>query len=158
MSPQHPRESLRRKHASRMAAVQALYSYAISEGKPSAEKLFNQLVMQWGESAGKDAEWPADDKPEQALLRDIIEGALSHVSEIDATLGGVIKENWKSERMDPVLIALLRCAVYELAYKPERKVAVIIDEYTTIASGYFEGNELGFIHSALQQLIPILRD
>lgn len=155
---QQPRESLRRKHASRMAAVQALYSHSISDGKPNAEKLFNQLIMQWAESAGKDAEWPADDKPEQALLRDIISGTLEHLSEIDATLGGVIKDNWRTERMDPVLIALLRCATYELAYKPERKIPVIVNEYTTIASGYFDGNELGFVHSALQQIIPILRD
>lgn len=154
---QQPRESLRRKHASRMAAVQALYSYEISDTKPSAERLFNQLVAQWGESAGIDAEWPAEERPEQKLLRVIITGCLEHLGAIDATLGGVIKDNWRPERMDPVLIAALRCAVYELAYEPERKTAVIVDEYVSIASGYFEGAELGFVHSALQQLVPVLR-
>jgi transcription termination factor NusB len=34
---------------------------------------------------------------------------------------------------------------------------VIVDEYVTIASGYFEGNELGFIHSAMQQFVAALR-
>lgn len=158
MSQPIPRESLRRKHASRMAAVQALYSYAMADNKPSAERLYNQLIEQWGESVGKDLEWPADDKPEQTMLRDVISGTLEHLSEIDATLSGVIKDNWKTERMDPVLLAVLRCSTYELAYKPERKVAVIVDEYVTIASGYFEGNELGFIHSALQQMISVLRE
>jgi transcription antitermination protein NusB len=153
----HARESLRRKHCSRMAAVQALYSHAMSEHKPSAEKLFTQLVTQWKESAGVDEEWPAQDKPEQSLLRDVIEGCLEHLESIDTHLQEVIKDNWRSERMDPVLIAILRCAVYELAYRAERKTAVIIDEYVSIASGYFDGQELGFVHSALQQLLPHLR-
>ena len=76
---------------------------------------------------------------------------------MDEKLGSVIKDNWNTERMDPVMLAILRCATYELAFKPDRKTAVIVDEYVSIASGYFDGNELGFVHSALQQLVPILR-
>lgn len=153
-----PRESLRRKHAARMAAVQALYSYAISEIKPSADGLINQLQTQWKESVGSDAEWPAEDQPEQSMLRDVISGTLQHLSSIDALLDSMIKDNWRSERMDPVLIAILRCAVYELQHKPDRKAQVILDEYVTIAGGYFEGTELGFVHSALQQIAPISRE
>ncbi len=153
-----PRESLRRKHAARMAAVQALYSYAMSTHKPTAEKLVTQLIDQWGESVGIDIEWPADDKPEQAMLRDVVTGTLEHLAQIDETIASVTKENWKPERMDPVMISVLRCAVFELAHKPDRKTAVIVDEYVTIASGYFEGNELGFIHSAMQQFVAALRN
>ncbi len=154
---QAPRESLRRKHTARMAAVQALYSYGISERKPSADKLIDQLIQQWSESVGVDEEWPADDKPEQAMLRDVVSGTLGHLEALDDTLASIIKENWKTERMDPVMIAILRCAVYELAHKPDRKTAVIVDEYVTIASGYFEALELGFVHSALQQLAGVVR-
>ncbi len=152
-----PRESLQRKTAARMAAVQALYSYGMSENKPSADKLITQLTDQWGESVGVDSEWPADIKPEQAMLRDVTAGTVEHLADIDSKLEGIIKENWKSERMDPVMLATLRCAVYELTYKTERKTHVICDEYVSIASGYFEGNELGFVHSALQQLVAVIR-
>lgn len=157
MNQPQQRESIRRKRSSRMAAVQALYSYAISERKPTTEKLVQQLIDQWGESVGIDIEWPSDDKPEQAMLRDIVGGVVDHLTDVDNHINGTLKETWKPERMDPVLIALLRCAVFELAYKTDRKIPVIVDEYVTIASGYFEGNELGFVHSALQQLVAKLR-
>lgn len=151
------RESLRRKRAARMAAVQALYSYAVSEPKPQAGALVAQLQTQWKESAAQDAEWPGEDLPEKTMLHDVVTGALARLAEIDATLSGIIKDNWRSERMDPVMLAILRCAVYELACKPERKTEVILDEYVTIAGGYFEGQELGYIHSALQQIAPEVR-
>lgn len=152
------RESLRRKRSARMAAVQALYSHAISDTKPSADKLIAQLKDQWSESiAADDAEWPSDDAPEQSMLSDVVSGTLTHLDDINAILDSAIKENWRSERMDPVMVAVLRCAVYELKHKPERKAEVILDEYVTIASGYFDGQELGFVHSALQQLAPGIR-
>lgn len=152
------RESLRRKHTARVAAVQALYSYAISEHKPSPEKLVEQLKAQWKESVrGADPEWPADDLPEQTMLSDVITGTISHLQAVDDTLASVIKENWKSERMDPVMLAILRCATFELAFRQDRKLPVLLDEYVTIAGGYFDGSELGYVHSALQTLAPLVR-
>ncbi|MAR55692.1 MAG: hypothetical protein CMM93_00770 [Rickettsiales bacterium] len=154
----HQRESLRRKRASRIAAVQALYTYAIREKPPLPAKLLEQITAQWQDSVqAQDSEWPMTDKPENALLEAVLLGTLSHLETIDTHIQLRIKENWKAERMDPVMRAVLRCAVYELAYFPERKTHMLLDEYVTIASGFFDGQELGYIHSALQQLAGDLR-
>jgi N utilization substance protein B len=152
------RESLRRKRASRIAAIQAIYTREVRDKPPSAAKLLEQIHQQWTDSiAAQDGEWPMMDKPENALLESVLLGTLEKLAEVDELIATRIKENWKAERMDPVMRAILRCAVYELAFQPERKTHTLLDEYVTIAGGFFDGQELGYIHSALQQLGTELR-
>lgn len=147
------RESLRRKRSSRMAAVQGIYSLLVSDHTPTADHLFHTLNSQWKDSiATRGEEWPSTDLPEQTLLRDLLNGVIAHQSAMDERLADVIKSDWRPERMDPVMRAILYCALYELDYKPERKAPMLLDEYVSIASGYFDDPELGYIHSALQQI------
>ena len=152
------RESLRRKRAARIAAVQAVYTYMMRDKPPKLSILLDHVTQQWRDSiAAKDEEWPMMDMPENAMFVNVTSGTIEHMAVIDAHIQSRIKENWKPERMDPVMRALLRCAVYELDFEMDRKTHVILDEYVTIAGGFFDGQELGYIHSALQQLAPVLR-
>lgn len=151
-------ESLRRKRAARLAAVQALYNRQVTESPLSAEKLAEQVSSQWRDSlTAQEAEWPGDELPEQALLKEIITGVIAHEAAIDHSMGSVIKENWRPERISPVMRNILRCAIYELQHHTERKDAILIDEYASIAAGFFDESELGFVHSALQRLAQSLR-
>lgn len=148
-----PRKSLQRKRSSRLAAVQGLYQRDVMQSSISGEKLSEQLSAQWRDSIDThDIEWPSDAMPEVALMRDILDGVITNQTAIDTTLESVIKADWKVARMNPVMLAILRSATFELNFRPDRKHAVILDEYVSLASGFFEGNELGYIHSALQQI------
>jgi len=151
-------ESLRRKRAARLAAMQALYNRQVTDSPLSAERLAEQVSSQWRDSlAAKEAEWPGDELPEQALLKEVITGVMRHEADIDAHIGSVIKESWRPERISPVMRNILRCAIYELQHHTERKDAVLIDEYATIAASFFDDSEIGFVHSALQRLAQSLR-
>ena len=156
MEPQ--RESLRRKRSSRLAAVQCIYNAHIS-GKPlNPERAFAMIIEQWKDSiAAKDDEWPSNDMPEHTTLKTILEGVSKHQEELDIRIAAILQDNWKIDRMDPVVIACLRCAAYELAYHEKLSSAVIVDEYTSIASGFAEEAELNFVHGALQNLKSAIR-
>ena len=145
--------SLRRKRAARIAAVQGLYGRELMQSTQSPEKLLDQLMQQWQESIDRnDEEWPGSDLPERAMLADLLEGVIAHLTALDERIAVLLKENWKQERMDPIMVATLRAACYELCYKPDRKAAIILNEYVTIASGFLGESELAFTHSALQRL------
>jgi len=147
------RESIQRKRAARMAAIQGIYNLTVTESKITMDKLSTQLQQQWHDSiAHQDAEWPIDAQPEQALLNDILQGVQSHKEAIIEAVRPTIKANWKPERMSPVMMAILHCAAYELLQHTERNTAMLIDEYVTLAAGFFDDPELGFVHSALQQI------
>lgn len=151
--------SLRRKRSARIAAVQALYNRSIVNSKLAPEKLATQITEQWRDSiANKEEEWPDTELPEVALLSELLAGVMEHQESIDTTMRSVIKENWKPERMSPVMLSVLRCAIYELQHQKQREAAIILDEYVTIAGGFFDDPELGFIHSALQRLAGELRN
>ncbi len=152
------RASIQRKRSARMAAIQGLYNLAVTGAKTPLPVLREQLLQQWKDSiAHQDSEWPSDAQPEHALLDDLLQGVATHRESIDVTLNSIIKDNWKTERMSPVMLATLRCAIYELTHHPERPTAIIIDEYVTITSGFFDNPELGFVNSALHQLSEQLR-
>lgn len=152
-TPTTDRESIQRKRAARMAAIQGTYNIAVSGSKIGLDALSTQLQEQWRDSiAHDDAEWPMDAQPEQALLNDVLQGTHTHREAIDAAIAPTLKENWKPERMSAVMMAILRCATYELLHHHERSSAMLLDEYVSLAAGFFDNPELGFIHSALQQI------
>lgn len=152
------RASLRKKRSARLAAIQGIYNLAITGSKKPTEKLYQSLMDQWSDSiASQDEEWPSDDMPDTGLLRKLLDGVTQHQHDIDEALKSVVKENWKPERMDPVILAALRCAIYELQHHLELDKAVILDEYVSIAKGFTDDAELGFVHSALQSLATQLR-
>ncbi|MCI5049267.1 MAG: hypothetical protein MRY32_02920 [Rickettsiales bacterium] len=152
------RESLRRKRSARLAAIQSLYSEQITERKHSIDQMVDTILAQWKDSiASQDDEWPTDDLPEPSLLKRLISGVCSQLETIDPMIEKVLHDDWKIDRMDPVLVACLRCAAIELLEQPNRASAIIIDEYTHIASGFSENPELGFMHSAIQQLAANIR-
>lgn len=152
------RESLRRKRCARVAAIQGIYNFTLTGSIASSTTLFNNLMSQWQQSAHEqDEEWPVDDMPEGALLKKILSGVIDHGEQINAALKSVIKENWKPERMDPVMIASLRCAIYELMHHPDMRTPTLVDEYVTITKDFTDDNELAFFNSALQTLVTQLR-
>lgn len=151
-------ESLRRKRSARIAAIQGLYNRDVLNSTLPLEKHIEQLISQWRDSiAAKDEEWPSDDMPERAMLTDLLSGVCEHKKSIDESMATVIKDNWKPERMGAVMTAVLRCAIYELTHKTERKTAVIIDEYVSIASDFLDDNQLAYVNSAIHQLAESLR-
>lgn len=151
--PSSSRLSLRRKRSSRIAAVQALYNREITGTTLSPEKQVNQLMQQWKDSiSAKDPEWPSHDLPETSLLLDIVQGAVAQHAAIDEVIAPYIKKEWKKERMDPTMVAILHAATYELHYKPARSTAIIVDEYVTIGSDFLDDDALGFANSVLQRI------
>lgn len=147
------RLSLRRKRSARIAAVQALYNRDITGTKLAPEAQADQLLGQWQDSIRtKDEEWPSQDMPERALLVDILAGAVAHQDAIEFCIASYIKDNWKAERMDTTLMAILRAAAYELRYKQDRNAAVIVDEYASIASSFLDETSLAFAHSVLKRI------
>ena len=75
-----------------------------------------------------------------------------HQVEIDRAIAGSLSENWKLERVDSILRAILRCAVFELVARRDVPAKVVIDEYVAVAGAFFGGDEPGFVNGALDTI------
>lgn len=64
-----------------------------------------------------------------------------------------ISDRWSWERMDPVLQAIILCAVTEI-YSTDLDIRILIAEYKTVAEGFYDHNskEIGFVKTVINKI------
>lgn len=130
------------RHAARLAAVQALYQMEMSGS--GAEEVAEEFIAHRFEEF--------DVQPDGDFFAAVVGGVPQHQVEIDRAIAGALSEKWKLERVDSILRAVLRCAVYELVGRRDIPAKVVIDEYVAVAGAFFGGDEPGFVNAALDTI------
>ncbi len=147
------RLSLQKKRSARIAAIQGVYHSLVMDKPLNPEQQAEQLIAQWKEPANaQDAEWEHETPPESALLYRLLNGVASHFDALTSDVESLVKEGWSSKRMNPVMRGLLIVASCEFQHHDDVKTPILLSEYSDIAAGFLDEPELGFAHSALQQL------
>lgn len=130
------------RRAARLGAVQALYQMEMS-GADSEE-----VAEEFAEF--RFADLPVE--PDAEFFHAIVNGVPPHQVEIDRSIAASLSQNWKLERVDSILRAILRCGVYELIARRDVPARVVIDEYVAVAGAFFGGDEPGFVNAALDTI------
>ena len=145
--------SLQKKTAARMAAVQCLYTLAMSGEKLSPAQ---QVVLLKKRLANNRSEQKlvvgVPLEPNYKLVEMLLGGVEEWSVTIDSRMQEVLHEEWKRERMCPVLVAILQCGIFELFFAKEISPRIIIDEYARLTRNFFDAPEVNFIHAALAKL------
>jgi len=122
--------------------VQALYQMEMSGG--GAE----EVAQEFAEHRFDELPVP----PDGEFFVAIVNGVPQHQMEIDRAIAAVLSEKWKLERVDSILRAILRCAVFELVERRDVPAKVVIDEYVAVSGAFFGGDEPGFVNGALDTI------
>lgn len=145
--------SLRKKSSARLAAVQCMYRIKMNDERLSPEKLFKEYMEQWQEDkTSPNRAMSYDAPPDKALFLKLMGTVAGHKSEIDSLIKDSLTSKWKPERMSPVLVAILACAIAEMKYMGKLKPAGIVNEYVTLTGRFFEEKETGFVNGLLDTL------
>lgn len=145
--------SLQRKSAARLAAAQSLYTAAVTEERQTPAVAVAALKKQLANNRQEQKLLFAQSvEPNYALVEQLLSGVATFGDDIDTQIEGVLSGSWKRERMSPLLLAILQCAVFELFYGKEIKPKIVVDEYTRLARHFFEDAEVDFVHAALSKL------
>lgn len=146
--------SLEKKSAARTAAVQCLYTNALSGKTATPEAQAASLKARLKDNREEQKLIVgAPLEPNYKLLEAILTGVAERREEIDARLDSALSADWKRERMSPVLLAILQCAIYELFFGKEVAPKIIIDEYTRLTRRFFDEAESNFVFAALNTLV-----
>ena len=86
---------------------------------------------------------------DEAYFADIVRGVIESQRDIDTAIKARLASNWKLERIDATLRALLRSGAWELIKHPETPREVVIDEYVELAKAFFDDSEARFVNAAL---------
>ena len=134
----------RARTVSRLAAVQALYQMELAgEGVDVIVKEFRDhrfdADIDGAPLAEADEQW----------FSDIVHGVVEDQRAIDEAVKARLASNWRMERLDATLRALLRCGAWELRERKDTPREVVIDEYVELAKAFFDEAEAKFVNAAL---------
>ena len=131
------------RHAARLAAVQALYQMELTG--IDAEAVAQEFI---------EHRFPAESgaTPDEDFFGAIVRGVPHHQVEIDRAIAKCLAADWRLERVDSILRAILRAAAFELIGRPDVPARVAIDEYVEIAHAFFSADEPSFVNAALDKM------
>lgn len=145
-------ESPKKRSLSRLAAVQALYQAHITG--MLAQDVMDQFRDHHFSTPLEEISLEDLDRE---LFNDLVLGATTRLVDIDKMIEANLAEGWNMQRLDPILLAILRAAIYEMWCRTDIPAKVSIDEYVTLAADFYAGNESKFINGVLHKLSDILR-
>ena len=134
------------RRAARLAAVQAVYQMELTG--VDAEEVIGEFVEH---RFNKAAEIPAG-PPDAEFFADIVRGVPHHQVEIDRAVARALTANWKLQRIDSILRAILRAGTFELIAHHDVPAKVIIDQYVDIAHAFAGSDDVGFVNAVLDRL------
>jgi N utilization substance protein B len=136
----------------RLAAVQALYQMEVSSAGAEA------VIREFSEHRfDRDLEDMTLAGADEAFFADLVRGVVAHQGEVDKAVVRRLAQNWKLERIDATVRAILRAGAYELTHRADVPTEVVIDEYVELAKSFFEGPEPGFVNGALDGVAQDVR-
>jgi N utilization substance protein B len=136
----------------RLAAVQALYQMEVSSAGAEA------VIREFGEHRfDRDVDDMTLAGADEPFFADLVRGVVAHQGEVDKAVAKRLAQNWRLERIDATVRAILRAGAYELTHRADVPTEVVIDEYVELAKSFFEGPEPGFVNGALDGVAQDVR-
>jgi len=143
----------RARTVARLAAVQALYQMELAgEG---VETVISEFANHRFDA---DIEGQPLAEADEAWFADVVRGVVERQRDIDAAIKARLASNWRLERLDSTLRALLRAGAWELRERREVPREIVIDEYVELAKAFFDDAEARFVNAALDGVARDVRD
>jgi len=136
-----------KRSAARLAAVQALYQMDLT-GK-GLHEIFAEFESFW---MGKEIEGETYLPAEGRLFRQVVEGVLDNQLVLDPKIDQLLTEGWPLKRIESVMRAALRAGAFELMFRPDVPVKVVISEYVNITDAFFDREEVNMVNAVLDRL------
>ncbi len=134
----------RARTVARLAAVQALYQMELAgEG---VETVISEFANHRFDA---DIEGQPLAEADEAWFADVVRGVVERQRDVDAAIKARLASNWRLERIDSTLRALLRAGAWELRERQEVPREIVIDEYVELAKAFFDDAEARFVNAAL---------
>jgi transcription antitermination factor nusB len=126
----------------RECAVQALYSWAVSQNSPEIVEL-NFMTEQ--DMKGVDTPY----------FRKLFRQTVENVETVERTMQGYLDRGLAE--LDPIEKAILRLAVYELQFEADVPYKVVINEAIEVAKVFGADESHKYINGVLDKIAPVVR-
>ena len=135
------------KSLQRLLAVQASYQISINElsEENSIDSILKTALLQPGLEELKK-------KPNFNYAKKILSGSINNSDKIDLIIRGSLTSSRKFDKLDKLIQAILRLAIYEISFDIRVPKKVIINEYLNISHIFFSGDESKLVNGILDSI------
>lgn len=150
----HDRETkpANKRGAARLAAVQALYQMEVSGAS------LTEIVAEYeNHRLGREVDGEQYLDADAGWFRSVVAGVVGRQRQIDPLIHAALTPDWPLARLEILLRAILRAAVFELTSRPDVPAKVVISEYVDVAKAFFEEDEPGMVNGVLDRVARKLR-
>jgi len=148
------------KSIARLMAVQALYSNSIVDFESQAgwdlDALDKELLVIAKEFADNDEDIVK--KIDKKFFGKIVKYVANNTDDLDAIIVTYLDKDWDMEKIGILLCSILRAALFELKEDPKTPPSIIISEYISITSEFFDKKEIGFVNAVLERMSKDIKD
>ena len=135
------------KSLQRLLAVQASYQISINElsEENSIDSILKTALLQPGLEELKK-------KPNFNYAKKILSGSINNSDKIDLMIRESLTSSRKFDKLDKLIQAILRLAIYEISFDIRVPKKVIIHEYLNISHIFFSGDESKLVNGILDSI------
>ncbi len=91
------------------------------------------------------------------FIKDVTEGTIEREELIDEIIETNLKGDINMNKTDKILLIIIRAAIFELLFKHNNKISVIISEYLKTAELFLEKGKIAYLNAILDKISKILR-
>jgi len=91
------------------------------------------------------------------FIKDVVLGSLERKELIEETISLHLNKDIDINRTEKLVIILLHAAIFELLYKPQTSVNIIINEYLNAAEAFVDKNQKKFLNALLDKISKKIR-
>ena len=142
----------RARTVARLALVQSLYQMEITGG--GVESVIREFADHRFDG---DLEGGTLAEADEGFFAEGARGVVAEQAIIDPLISNRLAANWRLERLDTTVRATLRAGTWELKYRSDVPIEVVINEYVEIARAFFGDTEARFVNAALDGVAKDVR-
>ena len=91
------------------------------------------------------------------FIKDVTEGTIEREELIDEIIETNLKNDINMNKTDKILLIIIRASIFELLFKHNNKISVIISEYLKTAELFLEKGKIAYLNAILDKISKILR-
>ncbi|MEN2494545.1 MAG: Transcription antitermination protein NusB [Hyphomicrobiaceae bacterium hypho_1] len=133
--------------AARLASVQALYQMDIAS--TDINDILQEFTL-YRFAQSEDIDNAVE--PDTIFFKELLQGVMRRQIDIDPIVDEQLASGWRLVRINSILRAILRSALFELLERRDIPVKVIINEYIDVAHAFFDTEEPRVVNGILHNL------
>ena len=111
----------------------------------------------YGKFFNKDEELTFPKHRYKKFIKDVVNGTLERNELITDELENRLKEYLILSHLDKLFQVIIKCAMFELLYKPKTPSKIIIKEYLSASNSFLEDSQTKYLNALLDKISKKIR-